>query len=81
MALKNSQLRHDIMQQAMVLTRQKPIPKARYCEGLEMLPESRNVASAQNHNVNTGEPAAPGMAQVRRPKPKSGNLIGSRKSD
>jgi hypothetical protein len=31
-----------------------------YLRGLEMLPESRNVASVQNHNVNTGEPAAPG---------------------
>ncbi len=28
--------------------------------GFLMLPESRNVASVQSHNVNTGEPVAPG---------------------
>ena len=43
-----------------------------------MLPESRNVACVQSHNVNTGEPAAPGMAQVKSTKPKSEGLIGSR---
>lgn len=46
--------------------------------GLEMLPESRNVACVQSHNVNTGEPVAPGTAQVKPTKPKSEGLIGSR---
>lgn len=49
--------------------------------GLEMLPESGNLASAQSHNVNTGEPAVSGSlndSRVRRPKPKSGDLIGGR---